>query len=277
MILSNRVKRRIATIALYAVLILITGLVVLPLVIIVSSSFKNESEIFDFPFRLIPKDVVWNNFLQLKDNFPLYTWNSIKLTVIIVIVQLITASTGAYAFTKLQWKFRDSVFMLYLVSMMIPSQAVVIPQFLLISNLGLYDSHAALVFLGAFTAIGTFLFRQFFLSIPNTYMEAARIDGAREWGIFLTIMLPMSKAVIATQTIFSFRYFWNDFFNPMIYITSPALKTIPLGMTDFVRDQYTYWGPQLAAGLLSIIPVLLVFLAGQRYFIEGTAASGIKG
>lgn len=277
MMLSNKSKKNILNVVKYIFLCFVTLLILMPLIIIISSSFKNESEIFDFPFHLIPRNVVWNNFVQLKDNFPLYTWNSIKLTAIIVIVQLVTASTGAYAFTKLQWKFRDSVFMLYLISMMIPSQAVVIPQFLLIRNLGLYDTHAALVFLGAFTAIGTFLFRQFFLSIPNTYMEAARIDGAREWHIFLAIMLPMSKAVIATQTIFSFRYFWNDFFNPMIYITSPKLKTIPLGMTDFVRDQYTYWGPQLAAGLLSIIPVLIVFLAGQKYFIEGTASSGLKG
>jgi multiple sugar transport system permease protein len=161
--------------------------------------------------------------------------------------------------------------------MMIPMQAVMIPQFLIIRSINLYDTHMSLVLLGAFTAFGTFLIKQFFMSIPDTYCEAARIDGAKEWTIFSTLMLPMSKAVLVTQIIFSFRYFWNDFFTPLIYITTPQLKTLPLGMTDFVREQYVYWGPQMAAALISIVPVLVIFLFGQKYFVQGVASSGIKG
>lgn len=255
----------------------VSVVVMMPLLVVLSSSFKNESNLFDFPFKFIPTNPVTTNFMRLKENFPRYILNSIKLTSTIVIVQLVTATTGAYVFSKIKWKGRDFIFTLYLISMMIPSQAVTIPQFIIIRTMGLYDSHMALVLLGAFTAFGTFLVRQFFLSIPDTYSEAAMIDGAQDWTIFFRIILPMAKSVLVTQIIFSFRYFWNDFFAPLIYITTPELKTLPLGMTDFVREQYVYWGPQMAAALISILPVLVIFLFGQKYFIQGVSASGIKG
>ncbi|MBK5201175.1 MAG: carbohydrate ABC transporter permease [Spirochaetaceae bacterium] len=275
--ISYRKKKNIENLVKYFVLIFCAIIVLIPLLITISSSLKNESALFDFPFRFIPKKATSNNFAQLLEKFPLYTFNSVKVTLTIVIVQVITASTGAYVFSKIEWKGRDIIFGLYLASMMIPSQAVMIPQFLIIRKMGLYDTHAALVLLGSFTAFGTFLIRQFMLSIPMTYNEAARIDGAKEWTIFLSLILPMSKAVLVTQIIFSFRFFWNDFFTPLIYITTDKLKTLPLGMTDFVREQYVYWGPQLAAALISIIPVLIVFLFGQKYFIQGVASSGLKG
>jgi multiple sugar transport system permease protein len=274
---SYKRQRTVNAIIKYIVLIFFAGVVLIPLLIALSSSFKNESTLFDFPFKFFPKNPTNDNFLQLLDKFPLYTWNSIKLTLTIVLVQLVTSSTGAYVFSKLEWKGRDAIFGLYLASMMIPSQAVMIPQFLIIRNFNLYDTHAALVLLGSFTAFGTFLVRQYMLSIPRTYSEAARIDGAKEWTIFLQLLLPMSKTVLITQIIFSFRFFWNDFFTPLIYLTSDDLKTLPLGMTDFVREQYVYWGPQLAAALISIIPVMIVFLFGQKYFIQGVSSSGLKG
>jgi multiple sugar transport system permease protein len=274
---SYKNKRRLESTVKYVVLTIVAIITLLPLIIVLSSSFKNESEIFDFPFHFFAKNPISGNFLQLMDKFPLYIWNSVKLTFTIVVVQLFTATTGAYVFSKLEWKGRNFIFGLYLASMMIPMQAVMIPQFIIIRNFNLYDTHMSLVLLGAFTAFGTFLVRQFFLSIPNTYSEAARIDGAKEWTIFAKLMLPMSKAVLVTQVIFSFRFFWNDFFTPLIYITTPELKTLPLGMTDFVREQYVYWGPQMAAALISILPVLLIFLFGQRYFIQGVASSGLKG
>lgn len=275
--ISYKISKRIYAVAIYCFLLVGVFMVLAPLAVVISSSLKNESEIFDFPFKLFPANPILNNFLQLRSSFPLYIWNSIKLTSIIVVLQLITASTGAYAFTKLKWKGRDFVFMTYLLSMMIPSQAIVIPQFLTIRIFNLYDTHLSLILLSAFTALGTFLMRQFFLTIPDTYIEAARIDGAKEAHIFFKVMLPMSKPVLATQMIFSFRFFWNDFFTPLIYITSPKLKTLPLGMTDFVREQYVYWGPQMAAAFISIIPVLIIFLMGQKYFIQGITSSGLKG
>lgn len=274
---SYKNQKLLKSIINYVVLIAVAIIVLIPLIITVSSSFKGESALFDFPFKFIPENPTGANFMQLLEKFPMYTFNSARLTLTIVIVQLLTASTGAYVFSKLKWKGRDVIFTLYLASMMIPSQAVMIPQFIIIRKINLYDTHAALVLLGAFTAFGTFLIRQFMLSIPDTYCEAARIDGAKEWTIFLKLIMPMSKSVLVTQIIFSFRFFWNDFFTPLIYITSDDLKTLPLGMTDFVREQYVYWGPQLAAALISIIPVLIVFLFGQKYFIQGVSSSGLKG
>jgi multiple sugar transport system permease protein len=248
-----------------------------PLVVMLSSTFKIDSELYDFPMKLIPKTPTVDNFMQLADRFPLYIWNSIKLTVIIVVVQLLTATTGAYAFSKLQWKGRDLVFMLYVVSIMIPVQAIIIPQFLIIRNLGLYNTHMALILTGAFTAFGTFLIKQYFMTIPESYSEAAHIDGANDFIIFFKIMLPLAKPVFATQIIFAFRYFWNDFFAPLIYITSQHLKTLPLGMSDFSTEFYVYKGPQMAASFISIIPVMIIFLAAQKYFVEGVAATGVKG
>jgi len=248
-----------------------------PLVVMLSSSFKTDSEIYDFPMTIIPEKPTMENFGQLMNRFPLYIWNSIKLTVIIVVVQLITSTTGAYAFSKLNWKGRDFLFMLYVVSIMIPMQSIIIPQFLIIRNMGLYNTHLALILTGAFTAFGTFLIKQYFMTIPDSYVEAAHIDGANDFVIFMRVVVPLAKPVFATQIIFAFRFFWNDFFAPLIYITSPHLKTLPLGMSDFASEFYVYRGPQMAASLISIIPVMIIFLAAQKYFVEGVAATGIKG
>ena len=274
---DKNVRGYVLKILKFTFLIFMCFLVFAPLVVMLSSSFKTDSEIYDFPMSLIPKVPTGENFSQLMDRFPLYIWNSLKLTAIIVLVQFITATTGAYAFAKLRWKGRDFLFMLYVVSIMIPLQSIIIPQFLIIRNMGLYNTHAALILTGAFTAFGTFLIKQFFMTIPDSYLEAAYIDGANDFGIFFKIMLPLSKPVFATQIIFAFRFFWNDFFAPLIYITSPHLKTLPLGMSDFATEFYVYRGPQMAASLISIIPVMIIFLAAQKYFVEGVAATGVKG
>ncbi|HUZ18307.1 MAG TPA: carbohydrate ABC transporter permease [Spirochaetia bacterium] len=263
--------------AMYLVLIVTALAVIGPLLIIASSAFKNEGEIFTYPMTLVPRVPVLSNFIQLEAHFPLYIWNSVKVTTAIVVLQFVTATTGAYAFSKLTWRFRDTLFILYIASIMIPIQSIIIPQFIIVRILGLYNTQTALVLVSAFTAFGVFLCRQFFLTIPDSLLEAARIDGASEYRIFFGIVLPLSTPVIVTVIIFSFRYFWNDFFTPLIYLTSQSLKTLPLGMADFV-DQYNIaYGPQMAAALISIVPVLIVFLIGQRYFVEGVVATGIKG
>jgi multiple sugar transport system permease protein len=225
---------------------------------------------------LFPKLPTIANYVALEANFPLYIFNSLKLTAIIVAVQLVTATTGAYAFSKLEWKGRDVLFLVYVSSVMIPVQAIIIPQFVVVKILGLYDSHLSVIAVSLFTAFGTFLVRQFFMTIPRSFVEASRIDGASEWRIFFRVVLPLSKPVIATLVIFSFRYFWNDFFTPLIYLSSPRLKTLPLGMADFASQYNVLIGPQMAASFLSIIPVLLIFAAAQRYFIEGSMSSGIR-
>jgi multiple sugar transport system permease protein len=261
----------------YSILAAVSLVILFPLLVIVSSSFKTESEIFTFPMTVIPQKIVFTNFLQLMDKFPGYIFNSFKLTIIIVIIQVVTATTAGYAFSKLIWKGREVLFMIFVSSMMIPIYVYIIPQFILIRSLGLYDSHLSIILIASFSAFGTFLCRQFFLGIPHSYVEAAEMDGAGHFYIFTRIILPLSKPVIATLVIFSFRYFWNDFFTPLIYLTSPGLKTLPLGMSDFVTETYTYTGPQMAASLIAIIPVLAVFLLAQKYIIQGVSAYGVKG
>jgi multiple sugar transport system permease protein len=273
----TRILSWVGKITLYILLLFTAFLILMPLVVVASTAFKPDDQIYEFPMRIIPRTPTLENFGKLAQNFPRYIWNSCKLTFWIVLVQLLTATTGAYAFSKLRWRGRDFLFLLYILSMMVPIQAIIIPQFLIIRNLGLYDNHWALVLTGSFTAFGTFLIKQYFMTIPDSYLEAARIDGASEYTIFFRIMLPLAKPVLATQVIFSFRYFWNDFFAPLIYLTSQHLKTLPLGMADFATETYTYVGPQMAASFISIVPVMLIFLFAQRYFVEGVAAVGVKG
>jgi len=273
----TRILSWVGKITLYILLLFTAFLILMPLVVVASTAFKPDDQIYEFPMRIIPRTPTLENFGKLAQNFPRYIWNSCKLTFWIVLVQLLTATTGAYAFSKLRWRGRDFLFLLYILSMMVPIQAIIIPQFLIIRNLGLYDNHWALVLTGSFTAFGTFLIKQYFMTIPDSYLEAARIDGASEYTIFFRIMLPLAKPVLATQVIFSFRYFWNDFFAPLIYLNSQHLKTLPLGMADFATETYTYVGPQMAASFISIVPVMLIFLFAQRYFVEGVAAVGVKG
>lgn len=265
------------TILYYAILALVGLTVIFPLVVITSSAFKTENEIFRFPMTIVPDEPTLSNFLDLLENFPLYIFNSFKVTGIIVIVQVFTATTAAYAFSKLQWKGRDLLFLIYVATFMIPIHAIIIPQFIVVRNLGLFDSHAAVVLVSAFTAFGTFLVKQFFMTIPDSLLEAARIDGATEYSIFGMIMLPLSRPVLATIVIFSFRFFWNDFFIPLIYLISPRLKTLPLGMADFVTQYNIEYGPQMAASLISIIPVMVVFFLAQKHFVQGMVTTGLKG
>ncbi len=261
----------------YICLVVAILVVLFPLAVMVSSSFKEEMAIFGYPIKFIPENPILDNYRQLGEHFPRYIMNSFKVTIIIVIAQFITATTGGYAFAKLRWKGRDTVFLIYIGSLMIPLQVYIIPQFIIIRKIGLYDSHLALVLVSTFTAVGTFLMKQFFMTIPDSLIESAKIDGATHIQIFTRIILPLSKPVIATQAILSFRWFWNDFFTPLIYITSEHLKTLPLGLADFASEYYTYLGPQMAASVLSIIPVMMLFFVAQKYVVQGSIATGIKG
>lgn len=276
----------LSKISIGLILVLVSLLIFLPLLIMISAAFKNEIEIFDYPIHIIPKQATLANFTRLffdtagklnLNSFPIYIFNSVKITSVIMVIQLFTSTTAAYAFSKLKWKGRDVLFLIYVSSIMIPAQIVIIPQFIMVRTLGLYNTHLALILLGSFTAFGTFLVKQYFMTISDSLLEAARIDGANEFYIYYKIMLPLSKPILAVQVIFSFRYFWNDFFVPMIYLSDASLKTIPLGMADFVTEYFTYYGPQMAACMISIMPVVIIFLFTQKYFVEGIASGSLKG
>jgi len=272
-------RSTLSTLLIYALLIAIAFITLLPFAWMLSASLKLDKDVFRFPIEWIPEDPQWSNYKTIWTRIPFLTFfaNTLKLTVIITFLQLATSSFAAYAFAKLEFKGRDFLFLAYLGSIAIPWQVYMIPQFILMRELELVDNHLSLILLQAFTAFGVFLMRQFFISVPNEILDAARIDGMSEWGIYFRIMLPLSKPALATLTIFSAVFVWNDFMGPLIYLYSESRKTIQLGLRMFIQQYSTDYHLIMAASLVSLIPVIVLFLAFQRFFVEGIGTTGIKG
>ena len=272
-------RSMLSTLLIYALLIAIAFITLLPFAWMLSASLKLDKDVFRFPIEWIPEDPQWSNYKTIWTRIPFLTFfaNTLKLTVIITFLQLATSSFAAYAFAKLEFKGRDFLFLAYLGSIAIPWQVYMIPQFILMRELELVDNHLSLILLQAFTAFGVFLMRQFFISVPNEILDAARIDGMSEWGIYFRIMLPLSKPALATLTIFSAVFVWNDFMGPLIYLYSESRKTIQLGLRMFIQQYSTDYHLIMAASLVSLIPVIVLFLAFQRFFVEGIGTTGIKG
>lgn len=272
-------KLKISTIVKYIFVIGLSLLMVIPFIWMLSSSFKAESEIFGIPIQWIPETFYWSNYVEVWTRVPfhIYYLNTLKITVITVILNVVTSSMAGYAFAKVRFPERDKLFFLYIATMMIPYQVMMIPQFMLMSELGLVNNHLSLILLGAFNPFGVFLFRQFFLSIPDELLEAARIDGLNEFGIYLKIILPLSKPAIASLVIFSFMHTWNDFLGPLIYLTSDHLYTIQLGIQHFITEYNTEYALLMGAAVSAIIPTIIVFFLAQDHFVKGIASSGIKG
>jgi len=263
----------------YALLLALAFIMLLPFIWMLSASLKLDKDVFRFPIEWIPSDPQWGNYETIWTRIPFLTFffNTFKLTVIITFLQVATSSFAAYAFAKLDFRGRDTLFLAYLASIAVPWQVYMIPQFILMRELDLVDKHMSLILLQAFTAFGVFLMRQFFISVPNEILDAARIDGLSEYGIYFRIMLPMSKPALATLTIFSAVFVWNDFMGPLIYLHSDSLKTIQLGLRMFIQQYSANYSLIMAASLVSVIPVMILFLAFQRFFVEGIGTTGIKG
>lgn len=264
---------------LYIIIIMSSISMIFPFLWMLSSSLKTDIQVFDFPIQWIPANPQWTNYVEIWKtiDFLRYFLNTTKLAVIITLLQLLTSSLAAYAFAKIDFPERNALFLGYIATMMVPFQVIMIPQFIIVKYLGLKDTHLSLILLQAFTPFGVFLMRQFYLNIPNELSEAARIDGLNEFGIFRKIMLPLSKPALATLTILTFVFVWNDFLGPLIYIDSSNLKTIQLGMRMFVTQYTADYSLIMAASVVSVIPLVAVFIAAQKYFVEGVAMSGIKG
>ncbi|MEG0109573.1 MAG: carbohydrate ABC transporter permease [Oscillospiraceae bacterium] len=272
-------KSYISDISTYIALALVTFITLLPLIWMLSASLKREVDVFSIPIQWIPTDPQWANYTKIWTKIPLalFTFNSAKLTVIITIIQLVTSSFAAYGFAKCRFKGRDALFLCYVATIAIPWQVYMLPQYIMMNKVHLIDTHMSIILLQSFTAFGVFLIRQFYLSIPDELLEAARIDGLSEYGIYFRIVMPLTKPALATLTIFSFVNVWNDFMGPMIYFNSTSLKTIQLGIRMFIGQYSAEYGLIMAASVVSLIPVIAVFLAFQRFFIQGVATSGLKG
>jgi multiple sugar transport system permease protein len=272
-------QRRGKTILIYLALAILTVGMLVPFAWMASASLQLDKDVFRFPFRWIPAVPRWKNYGLIWQRIPLLTFilNTTKLTVIITALQLLTSSLAAYAFARLEFKGRNVLFLAYIGTIAIPWQAYMVPQFIMMRSLGLNDSHLALILLQAFTAFGVFLLRQFFVGIPQELSDAARMDGLGEYGIYAKIVMPLAKPALATLTIFSFVAVWNDFMGPLIYLSSEKLKTIQLGLRMFISQYSADYSLIMAASIVAIVPVFVLFLFTQRFFIEGIASTGIKG
>ncbi len=272
-------ENRLSSIARYVGLVIIAILTLLPFVWMLSASIKSDIDVFSVPIQWIPKTFHPENYVKIWTKIPLglFTYNSIKLTVIITLIQLVTSSFAAYGFSKCRFKGRDTLFVCYIITIAIPWQVYMLPQYIMMQKVHLIDTHLSIILLQSFTAFGVFLLRQFFQSVPNELLEAARIDGLTEYGIYARIMLPLSKPAMATLTIFSFVSVWNDFMGPMIYFNSTRNKTIQLGIRMFISQYSAEYNLIMAASLCSLVPVFILYVSFQRFFIQGIATSGLKG
>lgn len=264
---------------LYAVLIFLALFTLIPFVWMLSSSLKLDREVFSYPMKWLPETFHWENYVKIWEKVPMLTFfkNTAFIALMVTFIQSLTSSFAAYAFAKLRFKGRDVLFICYIATIAVPWQAYMLPQFIMMRSVGLYDTPWAIIVLQSFSAFGVFLMRQFYQSIPDELCEAARIDGLSEYGIWLRIMLPLSKAAIATLIIFTFVGTWNDYMGPMIYLTRQENLTIQVGLRRFIQENSSDYHLIMATSVVSLIPVSVVFLCLQKYFIEGIATSGLKG
>ena len=277
MIESN--GQKVLKVLLYVFLILMAAIMLLPFLWMLSASLKEDRDVFTFPIQWIPEEPRWANYSDIWTRIPLLTYilNTVKLTIIVTLLQLFTSSFAAYAFSKLRFKGKNALFLGYIATIAVPWQAYMVPQFMMLRGMGLNNTHLAIIILQAFSAFGVFMMKQFYEGVPTELCEAARIDGMTEYGIYAKIMLPLAKPALSTLTIFTFVNTWNDFLGPYIYLTRDNLKTIQLGLRSFIGQYSSEYGLIMAGSVVTMIPVLAVFLSLQKYFVEGVASSGLKG
>lgn len=256
------------------------ALFMLPLIYAFFSALKPNDEMFSMPPSLIASEVRWSNFVDVFTYGPFVTYilNSLFVAVSGTLVVLIVSTMAGYAFGRLRWKGRDAVFILFLGTLMVPAEVLVIPMYTLMQWFGWVDTYQALIFPFAFTAFGTFLMRQFFRGIPFELEEAARVDGAGPIRTFLQIILPLAKSSVAVLAVFTFLSFWNSYLWPLIVTVDYAAHgTLPVGLASFSGLQGTRWDLQMAAAIISMIPTTVLVIALQKHLVKGIATSGIGG
>lgn len=253
-------------------------LTIMPFIWMILTSVKDMSEIFVYPPQWFPKEIKFQNYIDAFNAAPFGTFymNSLIVALSVTLGQLITCSMAAYAFARLEFKGRDIIFYIFLGTMMIPANVTMIPTYIVLSTFGLIDSLYSLIIPGLASAFGTFLLRQFFMTIPKELEEAAYIDGASKWQVLLRVIIPLSKPALATLAIFTFMGVFNDFIWALICINSEELKTVQLGLATF-RDKYlTQWDLLMAGSVTATLPILIIFFVAQKYFIQGITLSGLK-
>jgi multiple sugar transport system permease protein len=270
---------RAKNLAAHILLLLISICLVVPFLWMLSGAFKDNLEVVQLPPHFLPTKYNFDNFIEIKKYFPIdrFLLNSIFVSAISTCLQVLFCAMSAFVFAKIRFKGSNALFLLYLVTMMIPLQVTMTPLFIIFQKLHLIDTYLGLIMPGIFSAYGTFLLRQQMMTVPGAILEAAFIDGASYAGVFFRIMLPLSKPALATLAIFSFMSSWNSFLWPLIIINSNKLMTLPLGLSMLTGRWSTVWNILMAGNVVSFIPIFVVFLFAQKYFIRGITMSGIKG
>ncbi|WP_214409201.1 carbohydrate ABC transporter permease [Sphaerisporangium fuscum] len=251
-----------------------------PLIFAVATALKPPGETFASPGSLLGSGVRWRNFSDVFAYVPFerYMLNGLLVAGAGTVVVLAASALSAYAFAGLRWRGRDAVFLVFLATLMVPQEVLVVPMFLLMQAFGWVDSYQALIFPWAFTAFGTFLLRQFFKSVPGELREAARLDGGGELRIFLQIMLPLARPALGVLAVFTFINYWNSFLWPLIMINDVSARgTVPLGLQLFFGQNGNQWHLVMAASVISIVPTLLLLVALQRHLVKGIATAGLAG
>lgn len=271
--------RASSKIAVYAMLIVIGLLWIFPVLWVVISSFKTNNDLYSFPPKFWPQPITFEHFTEAwgKGNFGLYFKNSVVVTISSTILLLFINSMAGFALAKYAFRGSSMILIGFISTLMIPLEVIMIPIFKVLSFLGLYNNLLAIIIPPAATPTGVFLMRQYLLTVPEELLEAARMDGASEWKIYWRLILPIAKPMLAVLAIFSFMWRWDDFLWPLIAISDPSKYTIQLALSNFIGEFNVDWGSLLAMSVITMIPVLAVFLAFQRYFVNGMITSGMKG
>ena len=267
-------KKIIRTISMLVILLVIA----FPFLWLIISSFKHEKDIISFPPRIFADSYTLDNYIKVWTTIPLLDY--IKNTVIFaggtVITSVFFDSLAGYAFARMRFKGKSVLFYLVLLTMMIPFQVFMIPLFIEVNLLGMLDTYAGLIIPRMTTAFGIFMMRSFFITLPDSLEEAARIDGLSEFNIFLKIMLPLSKPTLLSLGIFTLMNSWNDLLYPLILTSSSKMRTLPAGLALFTGQNISFYGPVMAGTVISMLPLLVVYIFAQKYFVQGTAMSGMK-
>lgn len=276
----NPVAYRVGRTLLYLALIGFSFWLLLPFFWLVISSLKMPNDVFSIPIAWWPDPLTWNNYIDIWAKTDMLRWirNTMVLAVIVTLLQVFTGSFAAYGFAKMRFPGRDVLFLAYVGTIAVPWQSYMIPQFIMMSQMRLSNTLWSIILLQAFGAFGVFLMKQFYESIPEELSESARLDGLSEYGIWRRIVLPLSTPAIATLALLTFVNTWNDYMGPLIYLRDRSLWTIQIGLRNMVSNLLDANFSLMFAGLtISVIPIAIIFMLGQRYFVEGIATTGMKG
>lgn len=282
MIIRQRKRRFIGNMLTYTLLTLGSIIIMVPIAWLLSTSLKDNQQIFRWPPSLIPNPARWENFSNSMTYsglpFGRFFANTIAITASSAAGAILSCYMVAFSFSRLRWKGRDTLFFIVVLTMIIPIEVIIVPRFIMYRTIGWYDTHLPLILPHWFsTPYSVFLLRQYMMTIPREMDEAATIDGCNYWQILWKVIFPQSKAAAMAVLIFTIQGTWNDLLEPLIYLSSMERYTVTLGLSFFNGQYGTQWGMLMAASIIVVSPILLLFIAAQKYFIQGVVVSGVKG